>query len=215
MRSGGLGVIAAFFAMTALSGTSMAWQQPLTTSLKRDRNLDVPFQWGGVEWRIPKGFLVFKPPRRDELGIEVGLVKKTNILIPADVKGYDQLWEIHVRRVNNEDPRNGIGTIWRVGLPFSRLPQLASMRLNGMFYLGSSSGFHYFVMVDRDAYVDCHPVVMAASTSADILMEPLVCETTFHLPHGLYAWVKTYGIRLADANSEFSVIDDALRNFMN
>lgn len=202
------------FAIVALSSTAMA-QQPSSSAAKPFNGPYASLQWDELTWRIPKDFLVSTPPEMDELKLEVDWVKKTNALIPVDVGGYDQSLEIHIRKVNDEDPRNGLATIWRVGLEFSRLPQLASVHVDGLVYLGSSSGFHYFVMVDRDAYINCRPVEMSATVPADILSVPLVCETTFHLSHGLYAWVRTYGIKLTDSRASFVVIDGALRGFLN
>lgn len=44
--------------------------------------------------------------------------------------------------------------------------------------------------------------------------EPLLCETTFHLSNGLFAWVEIVYVKLADAKQGFDVAYDSLTNFL-
>jgi hypothetical protein len=203
------------FAIATFPAMVSAQQLALPTPAKSVGNPDVTLQWGGVTWRMPERF--FRPisDKSDELLIQLGWIKQSNTFIPVSVRGYDLSWDIHVRKVNSEDPRNGLATLQRSHATLSKFPQLASIQLTGMTYLGSTSGMHFFVMADHDAYVECRSIPATLEMPPDIMNEPLVCETTFHLPHQLYAWVRTWRIKLADVQPGFVAAYDALYSFMN
>lgn len=110
------------------------------------RLIDEPetvIQWGGQNWRIPPGFSVVGH-QSEQLWIQLGWIKKNNTVIPSSVRGYDLLLDITVRKENNEDLRNGLATLRRIGATFTNLPQLASVHLPGLTYLGTSEGAHFF-----------------------------------------------------------------------
>lgn len=202
-------------AMAMIPGMAQAQQLTSLKPTMLNSDPDVTLEWGGVAWRMPQRFFRPVSGKSDELLIQLGWIKQSNTLIPASVGGYDLSWDIHVRKVNSEDPRNALATLQRSHATLSKFPQLASIQLTGMTYLGSSSGMHYFVMTDHDAYVECRSIPATLEMPLDITNEPLVCETTFHLPHQLYAWVRTWGIKLADAQPGFVAAYDALHSFMN
>ncbi|WP_324946428.1 hypothetical protein [Dyella sp.] len=203
--------------MASLTMASSATIATAQQNASRDpRLIDEPeavIQWGGQNWRIPPGFSMVGH-QSEQLWIQLGWIKKNNTVIPASVRGYDLLLDIKVRKENNEDPRNGLATLRRIGATITNLPQLASAHLPGLTYLGTSEGAHYFLMADRDAYMECRSMPVKALIPPYVPNEPLLCETTFHLSNGLFAWVEIVYVKLADAKQGFDVAYDSLTNFL-
>jgi hypothetical protein len=69
-------------------------------------------------------------------------------------------------------------------------------------------------MADRDAYMECRSMPVKALIPPYVPNEPLLCETTFHLSNGLFAWVEIVYVKLADAKQGFDVAYDSLTNFL-
>jgi hypothetical protein len=134
------------------------------------------------------------------------------------VKGYDILLDIHIRKVDDEDPRNALASIHRANLPFSRVPVFAAAKFNGMAYLGSSTSFHYFLLNNGNAYVTCWLVkadkLMPPQVSPDVLLKKFTCETTFFLPNARFAWVRVWDIRLGEAPPAFAAAHRKILSFI-
>lgn len=169
------------------------------------------FEWLQMHWKIPKEFLLdtrFLGDDDKQLWIVVGYVKSDARLMSASgTEHYDLQINVHIRRVNTEDPRNGLALIRRVGLPFARLPLFSTAHFNGMTYVGSDVQGPFFYMSKEDVYVNCyeevHDKLLFPQVSPTALSEKYHCGTTFALPSGLYAWVQVDYVHLNDVAKAF------------
>lgn len=180
------------------------------------------FRWEGVNWVIPKKFFLgFRPYSGDnkDMWIQFGYVISSANLIPANQVGYDLRMDVHIRRINTEDPKNAISMIGRVGIEFEKLPLFDTAKFNGMTYVGSSALGPYFRMSQNEAYVGCHEVVhdrlVFPNISLGALNEKYVCGTTFKMPNGLYAWVVVDGVHLNDVAKLFTTTYNLVNSFIH
>lgn len=175
--------------------------------------------WAGVHWEIPAPFFFGKRNAFtdvDEIFVEAGWDKSTGSFFPANVRrGLIEL-DAHMRRSNSADPRNALETIRRLHWPFEWVADFSGARLAGMSYLGSSEGAHFFLLGNEDAYISCRydPVPPPALAASEPSARSLNCDTTFWLPHQIYAVVNTTGIKLDDIGPAFTAERRLLLSFI-
>ena len=193
----------------ALSGVVYAQQAAIGTPIHSDGN-STELSFGGLAWRIPTlYFMGIRPHTNDskELLIQFGWKKKNGSFISVYTPGYDVALSVHVRKVDDEDPRNGLALIRRIHLPFTKVPILASAKFNGMTYIGSTSGDHYFTLNNENVYVICSLIEAARlvhpQVDPDVLSKKFACQTMFLLPHNIYAWVTNWRVDLNDTAPAF------------
>ena len=185
----------------------------------------VTLVWGGLTWHIPQRFFFGvrtwtenKIENPKELWIQFGWNKQYDNFRPADMRGYDIVLDVHVRKVDSEDPRSGLELIHRIHLPFTQVPIFSSAKFSGMTYLGSSSSFHYFRLNNQDAYVTCW-LIMAAKLKPpkvppDVLSRKFTCDTVFFFPHKTYVRVSMWGVDISEAAPAFDAAYRLILSFI-
>jgi hypothetical protein len=199
-----------------------AQQAPTSVATAVPEGQAVAFPWGGLTWHIPKRFPVWPfPPNEDRWGeflITFGLAPQGDGFSPASlVKGHLSV-NVHIRRVDDENPGNALALIHRIGLPFTKIPLFVAGKFNGMTYLGSSSGNHYFLLKDPAVHVECSLVtsdrLRPPAVAPDVLSKPFYCQTMFALPGGNYAWARIWYVQIGEAAPAFRATYRELRSFI-
>lgn len=182
----------------------------------------VRFRWQQLQWNIPKeffwGFRQYTNNDKEVL-VQLGYERQNATFVNANRERYDILLHVHIRKLDNEDPKTVLSTIHRHGLAFDEVPQFKSVTFPGMTYIGSSSSFHYFKLTNEDADVQCHLLVadrlLPPKVSPDVLSKEFVCSTAISLPSGLYAWIVTDSVHLNDVAKAFIATRDKVTSFIH
>ncbi|GLQ46521.1 hypothetical protein GCM10007862_15720 [Dyella lipolytica] len=212
-----------FLLVSAINfSTAFALQQPSDTvpAVTVSDNA-AQFRWRQLDWSIPNYFFYWfreYTTGDKEVLLHIGYQASNGTFVNASHEKYDILLNVHIRPVDNEDPRNALALIHRIGLPFDQVPEFTSAKFPGMTYLGSSSSFHYFKLANEDAYVECHLLtadrLSPPKVSHDVLSKEFVCGTAFGLPAGLYAWIDAPGVHIDDVAKAFLMVRAEVVSFI-
>lgn len=213
-----------FVGICAVSFSSAFAQQPSSNTnpeVSTSGN-SVQFRWQRLQWNIPKYFFYGFPSYTDddtEILLHLGYQVSSAALVNASLEKYDFLLHVHIRKLDNEDPKTALSLIHRVGLAFDEVPQFKSASFPGMTYIGSSSSFHYFKLTSEDANVQCHLLtadrLLPPKVSPDVLSKEFVCSTAIPLPSGLYAWIVANGVHLSDVAKAFVMAHRKVISFIH
>jgi hypothetical protein len=178
------------------------------------------FTWKGLNWSIPKDLLIFFPAsltREGEIAIDAGYILGDGRFVPFH-QPRDLALEVHIRTIDDENPKVGYDTSRRIGNRFYTDAALSSLKVKGMIYLGTSVNIHYFRILGEDAYVECNADASdprnPATLSNDLRIKTFYCGTEFSLPSGIYAWMRSPYIRLDDVAAVFLATRGEILSYM-
>jgi hypothetical protein len=123
--------------------------------------------------------------------------------------------DVHVRKAPFENPKLGLQTARRLDPGFEKQAALSSVVFQGMRYLGSASGIHYFILNGEDAYVSCMSIEPdRLRTQLPLLSQKYHCNTLFELPNATYAWMTNWGVDLREASTSFASARQKVTSFI-
>ncbi|WP_157956656.1 hypothetical protein [Dyella sp. C11] len=201
-----------FLCICAISFSNAFAQQPSSNTNPEVNTIgnSVQFRWQQLEWSIPREFFWgFRPYTHEdkEVLVQLGYDRASAAFVDANRKKYDILLHVHIRKLDNEDPKTALSLIHRAGLAIDEVPEFKSASFPGMTYIGSSSSFHYFKLTNEDADVQCHLLaadrLLPPKVSPDVLSKEFICSTAISLPSDLYAWIVAEGVQLNDVANAF------------
>jgi hypothetical protein len=173
------------------AGTVFAQEATPPPSVVGPGDQYVDFAWGGLQWRMQRWF--YKGVRPDsltskELLIQLRWVSAEQQFVPVTANKIGVEVDVHVRKTPFENPKLGLETVRRLNADFGKSPALSSVAFQGMHYVGSSSGIHFFTLDAEDVYVSCHSVEPdRLRTQLPILSQKYTCNTLFELPNATFA----------------------------